>query len=216
MMRTSSKQTSSKSWVTEVCRDETGAVVSAELVVIVTLLVLGLITGLTALQGAIVDEFVDLSGAVTSLNQSYSFPGFRGCFWKGARYAGSSFVDVSGGVCQTTAGVVGPTDIVGGTVPVVPEVSVAPVTPIAPAPQAICPPEIYTPVIPCPQPMPQWAPAVECCPPSPLLAPPAPQSPPAPSGIHPPVRPYDDKFRPGPNSTNLQRAMPGPRFAPAT
>ena len=57
-------------------RDEAGYVVSAELVLIATILVLGLIVGLTEIQHAVVAELNDISDATGNVNQSYWYTGF--------------------------------------------------------------------------------------------------------------------------------------------
>jgi hypothetical protein len=56
--------------------DEAGVILSAELVLIGTILVLGMIVGLVELQCAVVAELSDLSCAFGSLNQSYVSSGF--------------------------------------------------------------------------------------------------------------------------------------------
>ena len=58
-------------------RDEAGFIVSAELVLIATILVLGLIVGLSEVQHAINTELNDVADAVGSLNQSYYISGFH-------------------------------------------------------------------------------------------------------------------------------------------
>ena len=60
--------------------DEAGFILSAELVVISTVVVLGLITGLKCVQTALVGEMKDVAGAFDSLNQSYYFTGMHGCW----------------------------------------------------------------------------------------------------------------------------------------
>lgn len=56
-------------------RDERGFIISIELVLIATIVVIGLIAGLTALRDAIVSELADVASAVQDLNQSYSYSG---------------------------------------------------------------------------------------------------------------------------------------------
>ena len=56
--------------------DEAGFVVSAELVLIATLLVIGLIVGLSEVQHAVVAELNDVADAIGNLNQSYYYTGF--------------------------------------------------------------------------------------------------------------------------------------------
>ncbi|QDT12338.1 hypothetical protein [Planctomycetes bacterium K23_9] len=70
--------------------DEAGFVVSVELVLVSTIAVLGLMTGLTAVRDGVVCELSDTAGAVQDLNQSYSYNGVVG--HSGAT-AGSDFND---------------------------------------------------------------------------------------------------------------------------
>jgi len=77
-------------------RDEAGLILSAELVIILTIAVLGMIVGLSNLQNALIGEFADLSLAFQNLNQSYSTPSYRGCWkiWGRTSWtAGSCFID---------------------------------------------------------------------------------------------------------------------------
>lgn len=59
--------------------DESGLVLSAELVLILTICVLGVIVGLASVQTSVVSEFQDLSLAFSGFNQSYMTPSFFGC-----------------------------------------------------------------------------------------------------------------------------------------
>ncbi len=56
-------------------RDEAGFIVSAELVLIATLLVVGLVVGLSEVQHAVVSELNDVGDAIGSLNQGFKFSG---------------------------------------------------------------------------------------------------------------------------------------------
>jgi Flp pilus assembly pilin Flp len=58
-------------------KDEAGFLVSAELVLIATLCVVGLIVGLSEIQHSVVGELNDIGDAIGKLNQSYSFTGFN-------------------------------------------------------------------------------------------------------------------------------------------
>ena len=60
----------------ELCTSDLGAVISAELVVVGTVLTIGLATGWAALQKSVVSELSDFSEAISSLDQSYSTPGY--------------------------------------------------------------------------------------------------------------------------------------------
>ena len=70
--------------------DEVGAVVSAELVMVATILGIGMIVGLTSVRNAVVTELADVAQAVANLNQSYSYGGVTG---HAAGSVGSSFTD---------------------------------------------------------------------------------------------------------------------------
>jgi hypothetical protein len=77
-------------------RDERGFVLSAELIIIATVLVLGLITAFACVQAAVVGELKDVGSAIGSLNQSYCYSGMKGCLsWCGTRSRtyGSAFFD---------------------------------------------------------------------------------------------------------------------------
>ncbi|RLS52285.1 MAG: hypothetical protein DWH91_17000 [Planctomycetota bacterium] len=79
--------------------DDCGFVVSAELVLIATILVIGLIVGLSEVQHAVVSELNDVGDAIGELNQCYSFSGFskKKSFQGGvaADTFGSDFLDTS-------------------------------------------------------------------------------------------------------------------------
>lgn len=71
-------------------RDEAGFVISSELVLVATILVIGLIAGLTAVRDGVVQELGDVGQAIGAVSQSYSYDGVFG--HTGAS-AGSSFQD---------------------------------------------------------------------------------------------------------------------------
>ena len=77
--------------------DEAGFVVSAELVLIATLLVIGLIVGLSEVQHAVVAELNDVADAIGNVNQSYYYTGFS----KNKTYGGGGG---GGGVAAYTRG----------------------------------------------------------------------------------------------------------------
>ncbi|WP_206028439.1 hypothetical protein [Thalassoroseus pseudoceratinae] len=77
--------------------DDRGFLISAELVVVGTLLVLGLVVGLTSVQNALVSELSDVGQAIGSLDQTYYYKGFASesaidCHLK-AYSTGSAFFD---------------------------------------------------------------------------------------------------------------------------
>lgn len=59
--------------------DECGLIISAELVLVLTICVLGVIVGLSSVVVAINEELLDTAHAIGSLNQSFAIPGFSGC-----------------------------------------------------------------------------------------------------------------------------------------
>ena len=59
--------------ITALKNDENGFVVSAELVLVGTICVLGMIVGLTELSYGVNEELEDLGSAVGSINQTYYF-----------------------------------------------------------------------------------------------------------------------------------------------
>ncbi len=70
--------------------DEAGFVVSSELVLIGTILVLGVVVGLATVRDQVVQELGDLALAISNINQSYSFSGVTG---HTSSVAGSVFID---------------------------------------------------------------------------------------------------------------------------
>lgn len=74
--------------------DESGFVISAELVLVMTIAVLSMIVGLSEVAVAVNTELNDISNAIGAMNQSYAFTGFRGGGGKlKSRYSGSRFND---------------------------------------------------------------------------------------------------------------------------
>ena len=59
--------------------DEAGFIVSAELVLIATIAVLGMVVGLSEVAVNVNHELEDVGSAFGSLNQSFSVQGLRGC-----------------------------------------------------------------------------------------------------------------------------------------
>jgi Flp pilus assembly pilin Flp len=78
--------------------DECGAIVSIEMILIITIAVLALIVGWSEVAKAINTELNDISNAVGALNQSYFFSGYVSGTGAGnskatSSYAGSQYVD---------------------------------------------------------------------------------------------------------------------------
>ena len=85
--------------VRQLLNDEAGFIVSAELVLVATLLVIGLIVGLSEVQHAVVSELNDVADAIGELNQSYLYSGFHKTGKSPLSFHaityGSSFTDVA-------------------------------------------------------------------------------------------------------------------------
>ncbi|REJ72564.1 MAG: hypothetical protein DWQ34_06935 [Planctomycetota bacterium] len=60
-------------------KDEAGFIVSAELIVVGTVLILGLITGMACVQEALLGEYKEVAAAFRGLDQSYYYTGMHGC-----------------------------------------------------------------------------------------------------------------------------------------
>jgi hypothetical protein len=73
---------------TQLLRDESGFVLSAEMAILGTVGVIGATVGLSAVARAVNDELTDVAMAFRSLDQSYCFEGASGC---GSYTAGSSY-----------------------------------------------------------------------------------------------------------------------------
>ena len=71
-------------------RDDAGFVVSAELIFITTIMVIGLIAGLSAVRNQMALELADLADAVSEFDQSFSFAAVTATV---GSVAGSNFVD---------------------------------------------------------------------------------------------------------------------------
>lgn len=70
--------------------DEVGFIISSELVLVATILVIGMIVGLTTVRDQVVQELGDIAMAFSDLTQSYSFTGVSG---HTSSTAGSDFND---------------------------------------------------------------------------------------------------------------------------
>jgi len=73
-------------------RNQKGFIVSTELMLIATIVVIGLIVGLQAVRVSVVTELADVSGAIASVAQTYSFSGAAGHH---ASTNGSSYQDAA-------------------------------------------------------------------------------------------------------------------------
>ncbi len=84
----------------QLVNDESGFIVSAELVLIATILVIGLIVGMVEVQSSVVQELNDVGEAIGRLNQSYYYSGFaasKSFFGGGGGFGGGGFGGGFGG-----------------------------------------------------------------------------------------------------------------------
>ena len=56
-------------------KDEAGFIISAELVLVATILVIGMITGLVVLRNQVVQELADLGASLGMISQGYEYTG---------------------------------------------------------------------------------------------------------------------------------------------
>ena len=61
----------------KLANDEHGFIISAELVLVMTIAVLGMVVGLTAVRDSITQELNDISQAFGAVNQSYNVNGLK-------------------------------------------------------------------------------------------------------------------------------------------
>lgn len=79
-----------KSLLSRLWNEEAGAVISAEIMLVATILVLGIIVGLKSVRDSVVTELADVAQAVANVNQSYCYSGVSG---HAAHMGGGEFVD---------------------------------------------------------------------------------------------------------------------------
>ena len=80
--------------------DEAGFIVSAELVLVATILVIGMIVGLVSVRNQVVQELVDVAQAIGNLSQSY---GFGGIYKLGMAMTEGSYYNDKCDFCQESA-----------------------------------------------------------------------------------------------------------------
>ena len=79
--------------ISQIWTEEDG-VLSFEWTLLLTLLTLGIVSGLSAARDAIIDELGDVAQAAGAMDQSYSFPALTFTFGGGTfSVAGSTFTD---------------------------------------------------------------------------------------------------------------------------
>lgn len=79
--------------------DDNGALIAMEFIFVATILVIGLVVGLTTLRGAINTELAELGNAILALSQGYIISGVSGCC---SSVDGSQAIDTPGEVTDPT------------------------------------------------------------------------------------------------------------------
>ncbi len=80
----------------QLLNDEAGFLISAELLLILTLMICGVVVGMATVRDALVQELGDVAEAIGALDQSYNYRALRAPREKGgthARCGGSGFND---------------------------------------------------------------------------------------------------------------------------
>lgn len=86
--------------------DEAGFIVSAELILVLTIAVLGMVVGLASLRDSLSAELNDIGSAFGALDQGYNLPGLikantGGTVTHHGRVTGSAFIDLDD-LCDTS------------------------------------------------------------------------------------------------------------------
>lgn len=76
--------------LTRLLKDDAGFIVSSELILLATIVVIGLITGLATVRDQVVTELGDVADAISEIDQSYSYSGVTS---HSASTAGTAFND---------------------------------------------------------------------------------------------------------------------------
>jgi len=87
--------------VNRLWNEEVGAIVSAEIMLVATILVIGMIVGLKSVRDSVVTELADVAQAFANVSQSYSYSGVAGHH---AFSGAGSFTDASD-FCDTASAV---------------------------------------------------------------------------------------------------------------
>ncbi|UUO08734.1 hypothetical protein M4951_10545 [Blastopirellula sp. J2-11] len=75
---------------TRLWRDEEGFIITIELMLIATILVIGILVGLVVIRDAVTAELSDVGGSINEMNQSYTISGIAG---PSSAVSGSDFAD---------------------------------------------------------------------------------------------------------------------------
>ena len=82
-----------KNLISRLWNSESAAIVSFDLIMVMTVVALALGGGLTVIRDAVVTELVDTGQAFSVIDQSFSYPGIQVLCTKNASIAGAGFAD---------------------------------------------------------------------------------------------------------------------------
>lgn len=99
-----------RKFMSQLWQDEAGFVVSSELIFVATLLVIGMVTGLTTIRDQVLGELGDVADAISEVEQSYSIAAVTA---HASSTAGNVFDDLAD-FCETVGAV---TDQSAGNLP---------------------------------------------------------------------------------------------------
>jgi hypothetical protein len=85
--------------------DQQGSVGSAEIVLIMTIMIVGVVVGMKSFRDSAVTEFADWAQALANLNQSYSFAGLEIPWGEGTLTTARSWFVDSVDFCDTVGAV---------------------------------------------------------------------------------------------------------------
>ena len=86
--------------LSQLWNDENGFIVSSELILIATILVIALVVGLQTVRDAVLQELGDVGAAIGSISQDYSYGGATG---HASSINGSDYVDAED-FCESSVG----------------------------------------------------------------------------------------------------------------
>ena len=76
-------------------RDDVGFIISAELVLVATIVVISMVVGLACIRNQVVQELIDVGQAIGNINQSYAYTGIdTACNHRFGYVGGASYIDV--------------------------------------------------------------------------------------------------------------------------
>ena len=85
-----------------VWQEEAGFIISAELVLVATIVVISMVVGLACIRNQVVQELIDVGQAIGNVSQTYAYTGINSpCSHQWGYVSGASYTDVID-YCQTT------------------------------------------------------------------------------------------------------------------